>query len=135
MDDNGRGNACAWMDNIWEMIEALESTEKGEAATIGGEPFEDEIDVRERISESVLSVEVRSDWASPGEQMKPEEYCILLTTGGPAARIIGRLSEYGEPETAILEYQDWGTPWTRLAVCEDERGILLTFAACFYFGE
>ena len=135
MEDNGKGNAQAWMESISEMVEALDSTIAGETGTIGGEAFEDEDEVRERIQESALSVEVRSDWISPGEEMKPEEFCILLTTGGPAARIVGDLDEYGQAESATLEHQDWGTPWTRLAISEDEREALLTFASCFYFGE
>jgi hypothetical protein len=30
-------------------------------------------------------------------------------TGGPAVRITGDLADYGEPETASIEYQDWFT--------------------------
>ena len=72
----------------------------------------------ERIHEGVLSVEVRSPWINPADYHnsanKPAEYCILLTTGGPALRLVGELGEYGEPTTALLEYQDWFTPWTLL---------------------
>ena len=31
---------------------------------------------------------------------------------GPHVRITGKLNQHGEPESARLEYQDWGTPWT-----------------------
>jgi hypothetical protein len=71
----------------------------------------DEDDARQRISEDPLSVEVRSDWTTPGEELEAAEFCILLCTGGPAVRIVGELNR-GEPCRAWLEYQDWGTPWT-----------------------
>lgn len=73
----------------------------------------DEDDARQRISEDPLSVEVRSDWASPGDELTPGEFQILLCTGGPAVRIMGELDQYGTPCRAWLEYQDWGTPWTQ----------------------
>jgi hypothetical protein len=74
---------------------------------------EDQDDALERINEDPLSVEVRSDWTSIGKTLEPAEYMILLCTGGPAVRIIGELDQYGCPDRAWLEYQDWGTPWTR----------------------
>ena len=90
---------------------------------------------RQTIDEDPLSVEVRCGWYSPGaaeEHRDPEEFCILLGTGGPATRIIGTLL-HGEAESARLQAQDWGTPWT------DYRGadeaVLLDYARCFWFGE
>ena len=45
---------------------------------------------RATILQDPLSVQVRSGWCSPGSGPgSPEEYEILLATGGPAARIIG----------------------------------------------
>lgn len=98
-------------------------------------------DARQRIHEDALSVQVRSGWHSPGESADPEEYEILLCTGGPAVRIRGDLNSYNEPETAELEYQDWFTPWTaledapRTMTPSDMREALLTYARCFYYGE
>jgi hypothetical protein len=88
---------------------------------------------RQTIEEDALSVEVRSGWCSPGSEMKAEEFCILLCTGGPAVRIRGELNEYGEPDRAWLECQDWFTPWTQ--VFDVEQETLLAYARCFYFGE
>ena len=32
-------------------------------------------------------------------------------------RLIGALNEYGEPETAELQMQDWGVPWQAWGPC------------------
>lgn len=91
-------------------------------------------EARERISEDALSVEVRSGWVSTGEQLKPDEFCILLCTGGPAVRIIGDLNDHCEPCTAKLECQDWFTPWTE-AMAGVDGDVLLDYCRVFYFGE
>lgn len=138
--DHARDNAIAWYESIEEMVTALEEPEQDDDGndipnTIDGyEMTPDE--AREHIEQSVLSVEVRSDWHTPGDakDSAPLEYRILLTTGGPALRIIGDLDQYGQPDSARLQYQDWGTPWTELL--EDvDHDILIQFASVFYFGE
>jgi len=90
-------------------------------------------DIYDRLTEMPLSIRVRVGWQVIGERPIDCEYEILLCTGGPAVRITGDLCSFGLPETATLECQDWGTPWTR-ARDQDEL-TLLTFARMFYFGE
>lgn len=92
---------------------------------------------RERIQESALSVEVRTDWHAPGTTAdeKPTEFNILLSTGGPATRIIGELDEHGTPDRARFEFQDWHIPWSEVVATGDESDALLSFAQCFFFGE
>lgn len=92
----------------------------------------DEDDARQRIEEDPLSVEVRSDWSAPGESLEATEFRILLCTGGPAVQIRGELDR-GEPVRAWLEYQDWGTPWTRYFGAES--AMLCRYAGNFFFGE
>lgn len=106
--------AKAWWNEIakWTLIEA------------------DDQDAEEGRPEP-LSLLVRSGWTLPGEKMEAEEYEILLSTGGPALRITGQLSS-GEAETARLEWQDWGTPWTEHRC---DTGPILTYARSFYFGD
>lgn len=87
------------------------------------------------ITDDPLSVEVRTDWHTPGEDTKPTEYRILLATGGPAVQIIGTLNQWGEPETAKLQFQDWFTPWEDLETTSEEEEALITYARQFYFGE
>ena len=71
-------------------------------------------EAEEAIYNDPLSIQYRSGWASSPEDMQPEEFEILLCTGGPAVRIVGELGNHGQPSCAWLEYQDWGTPWTML---------------------
>lgn len=97
------------------------------------------------ITESPLSVEVRSSWVPVGQSMDDPgaaEYCILLCTGGPAVRIVGELGRYSEPETARIEYQDWGTPWTEMGntaelsmTYSEMETTLMAYARQFWFGE
>lgn len=98
------------------------------------EQYHDEDEARQLIDEDPLSVEVRSDWGEPGSNLEPAEYNILLCTGGPACRIIGKLGQHQEPETAALEYQDWSTPWERHRTTTEEDEALLTYAQQFCFG-
>jgi len=90
-------------------------------------------DIYERMQEMPLSIRVRVGWHAPGEKPADCEYEILLCTGGPAVRITGDLCSFGAPETATLECQDWGTPWTRAR--EQNELALLDFARLFYFGD
>ena len=100
-------------------------------------------DAERRIQEDALSVEVRSGWVEVGGEMTAEEFCILITTGGPAIRIRGELGEFSTPKRAWLEVQDWGTPWTEHhghTVGDTEwesvdQDVLLAYCQQFYFGE
>jgi len=94
-----------------------------------------EDDARQAILDDALSLAVRSGWYSPGETPEPEEFAILLCTGGPAVRIRGELSAHREPERAWIEYQGWGTPWTEYHGDGCEQETLLTYCRQFYFGE
>ncbi len=90
---------------------------------------------RDRILEDPLSVEVRPDWHLPGSiESHPGEFCILLSWGGPAVRLIGELDELSQPLNARLECQDWFQPWTSVGVTADDETTLLEYARCFYFG-
>lgn len=88
--------------------------------------FTDRDAVETELDEYPLSVELRSDWVSRDEPLEATEYAILLSTGGPAARIRGELNEYGTPTSAWMEAQDWGTPWVNVYTIHDDA--LLEFA-------
>lgn len=126
----------------WDRLEELRDMEPQdltpsdqeeiEALTAQVSEYTSREDAEERIQEYPLSVEVRSDWCSPGEELTPGEFCILLCTGGPAVRIMGELDEHREPCRAWIEYQDWGTPWTQYFGAD--QGTLVDFCRRFYFG-
>lgn len=91
--------------------------------------------LEDRARELPLSVLVRSDWMAP-DARRPEwaEFELLLTTGGPALRLVGRLYAYEPDGWLRLEVQDWGTPWTPYGGPVD-RDALLWFAGLFWYGE
>jgi len=107
------------------------------AARLNDDPDNDR--ARDAIHEDALSVLVRSGWYEPGKRIAPpEEFEILLCTGGPAVRLIGKLNHHSEPETARLQVQDWFEPWTDFdpeSNGDDSDEILLAYARCFYFGQ
>lgn len=91
----------------------------------------DREEAEQRIQEDALSVRIfgertNGDWEA-------DKFEILLTTGGPAVRIMGEL-DGEDPKHAWLEVQDWGTPWTEYYE-SNIRDTLLTYCRCFYFGE
>ena len=79
-----------------------------------------------------MSVDVRSGWTRPGEDLTADEFCILLCTGGPAVRIMGELRG-GAPRRAWLEYQGRDTPWTQYFGASS--ATLCEYAGYFFFGE
>ena len=152
-EDRAKRQGQAQFDSIKEMVEALDRANES-AWENPPEPFGnfDEANeaARRTIEEDALSVQVRSGWYTPGASeadRAPAEYEILLCTGGPACRIIGELSDHGEPETALLEVQDWFQPWTEYRPVDETdktfatridtkaESIMLAYARCFYFGE
>ena len=89
--------------------------------------------IRDHVLEIPLSLLVRSDWHVPAGESTYSQFELLLSTGGPAIRILGELDSYGEPYRPALQYQDWGTPWQRHP--ELNVDALLWFAGQFYYGE
>lgn len=137
MSDQAKQNAESWVKIVREGMTSLQAleTEKAGSVEYDGETFTDAESLRERLRESPLSVMVTWPHTSPGERPEaPEGYVILLSTGGPALRIVGDLSQWTEPENASLQWQDWGTPWTRFHPGEAADSVL-DFARLFYFGE
>jgi hypothetical protein len=130
-ENRGEDQTKMWVKSIGEDVSKLTAARESDDQAA-------QKDVEKTINETPLSVEVRSGWydlCNKDADKKPAEFCILLSTGGPACRIIGELSEHGEPTSARIQHQDWGTPWTNCWLDQDEETALLAFAACFYFGE
>jgi len=83
----------------------------------------------ERIHEDPLSLRIFGERIDGDWQYTSFE--ILLTTGGPAVRIMGELDQ-GYPFRAWLEVQDWGTAWTQYYE-EGIGSILLEYCQQFCF--
>lgn len=110
-----------------------EKTELAELIEAAGD-CESEDDARERITEDALSVEVRSGWHTVGEAPEPEEFRIVLCTGGPHVEIRGRLNDHNEPERCELHYAGWGVRGEYRGDALD-TDALETYARQFYFGD
>jgi hypothetical protein len=75
-------------------------------------------DAIEQLQEEPLSIErISTDWRA-----EEHEWEILLSTGGPAARIVVRTDRYGCVLRADYQFQDWFEPWTS-AENQDEQLI------------
>lgn len=127
-DDGACENATP---EAWAAANPADAAELAELEKAAGE-CESREDAEQRIQEDPLSVEIRSGWYAVGATPEPEEYCILLSTGGPAVRIIGTLGAYNEPQDARLQVQDWFTPWADYNGANES--VLLEYARQFYFG-
>ena len=132
-------NCIGQLDSIKELYREYKKQEDLEAWGTGSNVYNWTSEgIVERAREEALSVEFRSGWCSNFEDAKPEEFKILLSTGGPACQIIGKI-DYGscEPIDIEIQYQDWGTPWTshEISYNQDDYQALEWFCNCFYFGE
>lgn len=129
--ENSESQAKAQLVSIRELVAAWKTAgDEGDAKN----------DAEQAIHDDALSVQVRYGWITPGhtaDMLKdgPAEFEILLCTGGPGVRIIGELDAHQQPERARIEHQDWGTPWTEYRLDAEEEEDVLTYCACFYFGD
>ena len=123
--------AQAQFSSIKVMVEILKEAEENDNEEAREEAYQ-------TIQEDPLSVEVRSEWHSPGARDSGgiSEFRILLCWGGPAVQIIGELDDYSQPCEAKIQFQDWGIGWTDYFP-EDENAddILLEYCQQFYFGD
>jgi hypothetical protein len=123
--NHAAANAAAWCETILDQLARLKV-----ACRDSDETYDV---IREEIQQSALSLQVRSDWEELGTDLEPGELCILLSTGGPALRIVGDLGRFNCPKDCRMEYQDWGTPWTEYWAIGS--AVLDSWAAQFYWGD
>lgn len=127
--ETGCDEACA--EYKWQQECPYDASELAGLENAAGEcTSEDE--AHQRIDESPLSVEFRSDWVIPGEEMTAGEYRIVLCTGGPHVEIVGDLGLHGVPASCRVLYKDWGESGE---LFDFDRDAVLTYCRCFYFGE
>jgi len=81
--------------HIESIVEDFEKISYLESLNVTSSEDEEEIEqIKESILNSALSVEFRSGWTSNPNDIKLEEFKILLTWGGPALQVIGDLDQY-----------------------------------------
>lgn len=117
----------------WAKDRPDDAAELAELESAAGE-CEDRDDAERRIQDDPLSLQFRSGWTTSREDMEPEEFELLLGTGGPAVRIIGGIDR-GEPCNPQLQVQDWFKPWTDYNGDSDDDAALEMYCRQFYFGE
>ena len=88
----------------------------------------------DELREQPASIQVRSGWHDNPSDLKPEEFKIELSGGGPATRIIGELDNDGEVYSVQPQHQNWGTPWTDLVLDDQQTIAVKWFASLFYYG-
>jgi hypothetical protein len=115
----------------WAEANPDEAEELKELEEAAGE-CESREDAEQRIMEDPLSLQVRSGWCSSKEDMEPEEFELLLSTGGPAVRIIGEIDR-GQASKPRLQVQDWFKPWTNYNTDSEDDAALETYCNCFCF--
>ena len=125
------------LSNCRGQLETIKELYRNYQEAESNDDYEAQDAIREEALNDALSVEFRSGWSTNSEDMKAEEFKILLSWGGPACRIIGKLDQYNQPTDIEIQYQDWGTPWTRYEVSynHNDYSALLWYCEQFYFGE
>lgn len=82
--------------------------------------------------EAPLEITVRSGWRRIGEPLEAREVAILLSTGGPAVRILAEIDgRNGAIIWPRIQGQDWGTPWADAVLTSEQREALGAFVALF----
>ena len=121
--------AEAQVDSIVEYMQDIMKAQENED--------DDEVErIEQEAQENALSVQVRDGWRRPGiGEDAPEEFELLLCTGGPAVRIWGLLDDYCQPCDWKVQYQDWFTPWKQYHVPTEQNKEVQAYCDLFYYGE
>lgn len=81
--------------------------------------YESEDEARDAIYETPLSVEVRSGWHAVGEDAgEPEEFRIVLCTGGPHVELTGDIGG-----TVRVVFRDWGESGELFPYADERRAL------------
>ena len=92
---------------------------------ISGDTFDDlRESLEQRINEWPLSLTIRGEKDGRADEWNATGFELLLTTGGPGARLVADIDEDGTVKDAKVEWQDWFKPWTALEDVEMSSDIL-----------
>ena len=133
-EQNRAGNA--WRQAGYQLIEILRLYQESLRAEREGHNNLADI-IRDKCQEAAAGgTSVRSGWTANANNLEAEHFRIDLAGGGPAVRIIGDLDRFKQPCNPVLQYQDWGTPWTEFRLMNDiERNAAQWFCSNFYWGD
>jgi len=129
-EDNGKRNARAHLERMMELCDDYKALLTGEESEtiIDGEKVADPDEIIKRAMEIPLEIKVKSGWEYPGKLLRPEEFKIVISAGGPACRIRGIIGGSDHD----IQYQDWFTPWKNLDnITSDEQDALDWFVELF----
>ena len=92
--------------------------------------------IEDELREEPLSVLVgHSGWVSPGSELVPNKFELMISTGGPAMRVVGEIL-YGSASDPVVEWQDWFKPWTEYNNEQEAlQEALEWFCNLFVFGD
>ena len=122
MSQNSCDQAFAQLASIKAMLKAVENATDDEREAAEQAIYDDPLEVSVRCA----------SWSSQYDNLEPDEYRILLCTGGPAVQITGDLNEHMQPVTARLQHQDWFEPWETLSIDDQDNEALLSYAYHFF---
>lgn len=127
-------NATAHMKSILKLYQKHLALQRN---ALKVDTVEDYEALEQECFEMPLEMRMRDDWYPAGTEPQdrvPSEVELLLSTGGPACRVWGDLDR-GVVKNAEIQWQDWGTPWTRLVGGGVVGEALDWFANQFYWAE
>ena len=134
--DELREQRSDWMDEhandaaLWATKNPNDATELAALEAKAGE-YDDQADVADAISDTPLSIEVRSAWTTLDDgPLTPSEYRIVLCTGAPHVELVGDLDCHDEPDTVRVIYKDWDCLGE---LFDFDRDAVLRFARFFQY--
>jgi len=132
-----QANIAAWqhaIDNAEGFVEDLVRLHKAyqEAMLDSDEDCEA---LEEEARAHALSLEVRSDWQSIGDNLEPTQGRLLISTGGPALQVLLDIDN-DQGSDPCLQIADWGCNWRdyKPKGGADAWDALDWFAGLWYFG-
>lgn len=94
---------------------------------------ESQDEAQQQVQEDPLCIDVREPWHSIGEEgVTPDQFRIVLCTGGPHVEIQGDLDDHMQPDRVRIIYKDWGSNGE---LFDFDRDAVLRYCQQFYFGE
>lgn len=106
--------------DTWELDNMDELKELQETA---GE-YTSQDDALEAIQDHPLSIEYRSGWTTSYDDLTPEEFRVVLCTGGPHVEILGEFDHSGSVDRVRVIYKDWGTSGE---LFDFDRAVVITY--------